>query len=152
MYYAVHQEDHHDSNAKSLSPGCNALNTRYFSGHDSVTIKPKEIITSRQLAQLILTQQHTLLQSVPPFVLSPCCGGIRACSVAAAALGSRASCQAELPRDWHCKGSLHLLRASQGSQRCGIPVPAGSTGPGTQHLNPPRALGFSHWPSGALSC
>lgn len=50
MYYAVHKEDHHNSNAKSLSPGCNALSTYYFSGHDSVTIKPKEMITSEQLA------------------------------------------------------------------------------------------------------
>lgn len=50
MYYVAYQEEDHDSKAKSLSPGCNRFDTRYFSGRDSVMIKPKEITASKQLA------------------------------------------------------------------------------------------------------
>lgn len=148
MYYAVHQEDHHDLNAKSLSPGCNAVNTCYFSGHDSVTIKPKEIITSKQLAQLILTQGSTfLLQSFPLFCPLPLVvmGFVRV-------QWQRPRSAPEPPASlhslgmWHCKGSLHPLSASQGSQTCVIPVPAASTGPGTPHHNPQELWGFHTGP------
>lgn len=148
MYYAVHQEDYHDSNAKSLSPGYNALNTHYFSGRDSLTIKPKEIITSKQLAQLILTQGITLfIQSFPIFcvLLLITMGFVRVlrrrpCSA------PEPPAQAVLPETWHCRGSLHPLGASQGSQRHLILVPAGSTGPGTPHLNPWELWGFHTGP------
>lgn len=50
MYYVVYSEEDHDSKAKSPSPGCSCFDTRYFSGHDSIIIKPKEIIALKQLA------------------------------------------------------------------------------------------------------
>lgn len=50
MYYVVYSEENHDSKAKSPSPGCSCFDTRYFSGRDSIIIKPKEIIALKQLA------------------------------------------------------------------------------------------------------
>lgn len=149
MYYAVHQEDHHDLNAKSLSPGCNAVNTCYFSGHDSVTIKPKEIITSKQLAQLILTQGSTfLLQSFPPLLSSPPrCDGIRASSVAAAALSSRASCQSALPGDVALQRLPAPTQCQPGLPDMCDPRSSWVHRPRDTTSQPTGALGFSHWPS-----
>lgn len=70
MYYVEHQEEDHDPKAKSPNSGCNCFDTWDFGGHDSVMIKPKQIIASKQLAQLILTQDSTLLFHYFPLLSS----------------------------------------------------------------------------------